>query len=59
MSSATNFVEILASVYLLAIVGALVYANVRAFVAKRGGEYLFSGRRREGRLSRTIAQRQE
>ena len=49
MSSALNLVEILTSVYLLAIIGALAYANVRAFVAKRGRTHLFSERTYRGR----------
>jgi hypothetical protein len=50
MSGALNLVEILASVYLLAIIGALAYANVRVFMAKRGAIYLFSGRAHPERL---------
>jgi hypothetical protein len=46
MSDALNLVEILASVYLLAVIGALAYAALRAFLAKRGIAYLFPGRTR-------------
>jgi hypothetical protein len=48
MSGALNLVEIITSVYLLAIIGALAYANVRAFMAKRSTAHLFSGRAHRG-----------
>jgi len=50
MSGALNLVEILTSVYLLAIIGALAYANVRALLANRTANHLFSGRAHRGRL---------
>lgn len=48
MSGALNLVEILTSVYLLAIIGALAYANVRAFMAKRSATHVFFGRAHHG-----------
>jgi hypothetical protein len=48
MSRALKLVEILASVYLLSIIGALAYANVRVFMAKRSVIRLFSGQAHRG-----------
>jgi hypothetical protein len=48
MSGALNLVEILASIYLLAIIGVLAYANVRVFMAKRSVNHLFSGQAHRG-----------
>jgi hypothetical protein len=48
MRGALNLVEILASAYLLAIIGALAYASLRAFFAKRSTAQLFFGRRHHG-----------
>jgi hypothetical protein len=54
MSLALNLVEIIASCYLLAVIGALVYVDLRAFMAKRGPIRLFSGHpRRERRVRLT------
>jgi hypothetical protein len=45
MSGALNFVEILATLYLMAIMGALGYVAFRAFMAKHGPFHLFANAR--------------
>jgi hypothetical protein len=48
MRGALNLVEILASAYVLAIIGALAYAALRAFLTKRSATQLFFSRRHHG-----------
>jgi len=48
MRGALNLVEILASAYLLAIIGALAYASLRAFFAKPNMTQLFFNRWHHG-----------
>jgi hypothetical protein len=45
MHGALNLVKILASAYVLAIIGALAYASLQAFFARRSATQLFFGRR--------------
>jgi len=59
MPGALNLVEILASVYLLAIIGALAYADVRALMAKCTTTHLFPGRAHRGRRGDGGPARQE
>ena len=48
MRDALNLVEILASAYVLAIIGALAYASLRVFLAKPSMTQLFFNRRHHG-----------
>ena len=48
MAGARNFVAVLVTLYLLAIMGALAYAALRALIAKRGVAYFFHARTQHG-----------
>jgi hypothetical protein len=48
MRGALNLGEILASAYVLAIIGALAYASLRAFLTKRSMTQLFFSRKHQG-----------